>query len=472
MDISEEDYKLAKEAHVSDCTGGSIHEINLVCASIVSAHMLWTSLVQANIICQDSFAPEFIIYVLPVLSCLTIASDYAAYVTVAMATVALFIFSSKKPTTTAAAADANHNETKQAEHKSYLTVYRAGTMILTCIAILAVDFQFFPRRFAKVETFGTSLMDVGVGSFVFSSGVVASRAYIHPQQQQQNRAFIKSFIKSIRSALPILVLGFARFFLTKSVNYQEHNSEYGLHWNFFFTLGFLPPFVTTLSFLRRFASFSVLATVIAIGYQTALCQGLQDWILKAPRVDMISANKEGICSFAGYLSIFMFGLECGSIIFQNDLSTTRISRLFGIAQQKQTKQLAVHLFTFSALMWSGFGLWISLFPEFYVSRRMANLPYIFWVIAFNLTLLSCLVLVESKSQIRGGGRGPPMLDAVNINGLITFLLANVLTGTVNLSIRTLYANDLQSSFINAAYMLIVTAVPWIMWRSFKIRIKF
>ena len=34
-------------------------------------------------------------------------------------------------------------------------------------------------------------------------------------------------------------------------------------------------------------------------YQVALYNGLQSWILDAPRVDILSANKEGICSFIG-----------------------------------------------------------------------------------------------------------------------------------------------------------------------------
>jgi phosphatidylinositol glycan class W len=215
-------------------------------------------------------------------------------------------------------------------------------------------------------------MDVGVGSFVFSSGVVASRAYLTKQPQPM----LKTMLASIRSALPILVLGFTRLLLTKGVNYQEHNSEYGLHWNFFFTLGFLPPFVAMLGFLRRFAPFSMLGLIIAGAYQWALCNGLQDWILNAPRVDLISANKEGICSFVGYLSIFLFGLECGVAIFQETISTSKLSRWLGVQDKPAIKQLTLHLYIFAASMWALFHAWVFMFSEYYVSRRMVCFTYI------------------------------------------------------------------------------------------------
>ncbi|KAK7317400.1 hypothetical protein RJT34_01584 [Clitoria ternatea] len=41
--------------------------------------------------------------------------------------------------------------------RAYVTSYRVIVMIITILCILAVDFRIFPRRYAKTETYGTSL---------------------------------------------------------------------------------------------------------------------------------------------------------------------------------------------------------------------------------------------------------------------------------------------------------------------------
>jgi len=45
-----------------------------------------------------------------------------------------------------------------ARKKTFLSEYRSLVMIGTCVAILAVDFNVFPRRLAKTELFGYSLV--------------------------------------------------------------------------------------------------------------------------------------------------------------------------------------------------------------------------------------------------------------------------------------------------------------------------
>ena len=50
--------------------------------------------------------------------------------------------------------------------KLSVSTCRLWLYLLTCASILGVDFKIFPRELAKTETFGISLMDLGVGFYV------------------------------------------------------------------------------------------------------------------------------------------------------------------------------------------------------------------------------------------------------------------------------------------------------------------
>lgn len=45
-------------------------------------------------------------------------------------------------------------------------------LIATAVAILSVDFDIFPRRFAKTYIYGRSVMDLGTATSVYCSAVV------------------------------------------------------------------------------------------------------------------------------------------------------------------------------------------------------------------------------------------------------------------------------------------------------------
>jgi glucosaminylphosphatidylinositol acyltransferase len=62
-------------------------------------------------------------------------------------------------------------------------------------------------------------MDLGVGSFVFSSGLVASR--------QKETSALKQIWIAFRSSATILTLGIVRTVLTKNLEYQVFYSKYG-----------------------------------------------------------------------------------------------------------------------------------------------------------------------------------------------------------------------------------------------------
>ncbi|KAF8497872.1 hypothetical protein F5888DRAFT_1827738 [Russula emetica] len=93
---------------------------------------------------------------------------------------------------------------------SALSTYRTHMMLVTVLAILAVDFPVFPRMLAKCETYGVSFMDMGVGSFVFSQGIVSAIPVIQSE-----------ILSVLEKSLPVLVLGLLHVVLVKGTQYPR-----------------------------------------------------------------------------------------------------------------------------------------------------------------------------------------------------------------------------------------------------------
>ncbi len=315
---------------------------------------------------------------------------------------------------------------KQSSRLEFLTAYRSSILYLTFIAILAVDFPVFPRRFCKTEVTGFGLMDVGAASFCISAGFVSPKA----------RGKTTSWRKAVHT-LPLVALGLIRILTNRELEYQEHVSEYGLHWNFFFTMGILalvPPLIP-------WAPTWILPVIVMCVYQVALSLGgLQDYIVSAPRYcnsihdkeqmsilcHLFAANREGILGCLGYLSLFFWGEWIGHEYLW-----------------KQTDGLL----QISILLWIVLGIFHT-FLNIPISRRSTNATFCIWAAAHNMILLTFLKWTTSS-------RVPWVWETVNRYGLWMFLIANLLTGLVNLTVPTLEMNDPAALVIVFGYICCV-----------------
>lgn len=403
--------------------------------------------------------------------------------------------------------------------RPFLTGYRGSMMVITNLCILAVDFHAFPRRFAKVETWGTSLMDVGVGSFVFSAGLVSAKSALKTRMALAERAVVASkkgkavdnasakvkeqaqgdptarkqvalifrLANALRAAMPVLILGFARLWSVKAVDYAEHVSEYGVHWNFFFTTGLLPiamaladPILSALP--AQVPSYALLGIAIMSVQGIALesrATGLQAWALSAPRTNLLSQNREGVISFVGYLAIFLLGMEAGTVVLPRE----PIAGLGALITPKASTSPKTHrrntlmLLATSGLLYAAAsyflvesGSMVGL-PKLVtgISRRLANPPYVLWIAAFNYLQLFVSAAIETvlfpgahaaktpEEERKEAQRATSaVLDAFNGGGLAIFLLANLGTGLVNLTVNTLERTTLEAVAILVTYMALLT----------------
>ncbi|PGH28183.1 hypothetical protein AJ80_00073 [Polytolypa hystricis UAMH7299] len=486
-------YKARKEEFVSNLSGGNIPEIIAVTLVAPAAVLLWSALQSRKSFFTPyrfpSLVVDFLLNVASVLFATTLYSSAPLLLLLFIITPAVVIClgpkrnpaqKAKPPAKLSSAADGPGDGKKNVSNaldpfpiRPFLTAYRGGMMITTCLAILAVDFTVFPRRFAKVENWGTSLMDIGVGSFVFSGGVVSARSVLKEQLSKSSSAgsLPKRLVASIRHSIPLLILGLIRLYSVKGLDYAEHVTEYGVHWNFFFTLGLMPPFVEIFHSLTAIIpSYEALSLLIVIGYQATLeSTDLKRYILVSPRgPSLLSKNREGVFSFLGYLAIFLAGRATG---LQAIPRRTSSSKTPSQARKSLLIRLASWSFIWTILFVLNSSYIFGIGAGIPVSRRLANMPYVLWVAAFNTWQLLLLCLVEtfifpsvhkatdkSSEAERSAFATSRVMSAFNKNGLAIFLIANLLTGGVNLGLNTLDASKEVAMAVLIVYAGLVTGV--------------
>ncbi|KAH3686602.1 hypothetical protein WICPIJ_002401 [Wickerhamomyces pijperi] len=382
--------------------------------------------------------------------------------------------------------------------KPSLTAYRSSMLILTSISILAVDFPIFPRAFAKVETWGTSLMDLGVGSFVFSMGIITMRPLL--AEKLQNKQHIMSYLDrvmgSIKGTSTCLILGLIRLIAVKGLEYQEHVSEYGVHWNFFITLVLVGPITIIISPVFQYIPRLFIALIIGVVYEMCLNykEGLLSFLLLGQRTDLFSANKEGIFSLIGYVAIFIAGQGVGCFVLP---SVPTSGNLFSIGEPQtqtqsrdgKTKYMNKWL-KYTTVGSSTSGLLITfiiyltlafitmetpLITSLPVSRRLANLSYILWVCAYNTGFLYCFFAFDSifgSTDSQSDSQSQSVsLQAVNKNGMFVFLIANLSTGLVNMSLNTLDCGNAVAMLVLTLYCVSIWGVcVWMLYKGWGVKI--
>lgn len=475
------EYKTFHESFMMNNNGTTAFHTFLTIVPSFFTAFFYTLAVATNILTPTStpieFIREFVILVLPVIACVTFLNGFVLQLNIALLVIFL-------PLVVLHLRNRIHMEpfiqipTRPIQ---YLTVGRSVVNLLSCVCILAVDFQIFPRGLAKTETFGYGLMDTGVGLFVMINGAVSPEA----RKLKHDKLTLDKVKKILISTSPLVLLGVMRFFLVKEIDYQTHISEYGVHWNFFMTLASVRLFGSLLlEVLPSPKHAHYMAITCLCLHEMNLQLGLSQYVMSdvSREISFINANREGIISIPGYVSLYLISIWLGNQVVFHDKETIRPKDLMKVAVK----------FSFVCLF-----LWKMIYVcerMFGTSRRLANMGYCFWISSIGLSMIILFMLLEifilfvkfDQQDLRdpqeivkdSSGKGinrlkyvPLIFEAVNYNALLFFLVANLMTGAVNMLFQTMLLSDLGSLMIIGYYSFALLMIMVFLYVN-KLKMKF
>lgn len=201
--------------------------------------------------------------------------------------------------------------------------------------------------------------------------------------------------------------------------------------------------------------------------------GLSDYVMSedVDRSGLFNANREGLVSLPGFVALYLLTIYLNRWLVATSLLTHQeiVKKLWRLAY------MVLILWTLFAISAYGVG----------ISRVTCNLGYVVWMEAIGASALLAsfwavdylinsimpwdpvgpavqdqekgLLTGEPSSRAKHKGIGPFAIgQGLNQNGLTFFLVANVLTGMVNMFLKPENRSDLESIVILLVYMFLAT----------------
>lgn len=342
-------------------------------------------------------------------------------------------------------------------------------------------------------------MDIGAGTFVVSSALTsnyARRKSIYTTKltnslNNTNTWTNKLFL--LWQKFAVLFLGIGRLILIKYLNYQEHTSEYGTHWNFFVTLFFIWLITDLIHILCIYLKLNenyvlpiISISCICIYQYYLVTTSLTNYIFTSPRDSFLSHNREGIFSLFGDIPLYLLTEWFSHNIFFNSLSSspspisspspTLNESLGNSLSFKTTLQNLIHQKQFISLIISIIFLYCSYyFSSIFIqspSRRLMNISFISVILLISLVNILVLYIIDFFINITSSSSSPSSscvsnhslptktLYLFNDHQLLLFLIANIMTGMINMIFETIYMSTLPSFIILVCYMTILVYISW------------
>jgi len=167
--------------------------------------------------------------------------------------------------------------------------------------------------------------------------------------------------------------------------------------------------------------------------------------LATAALPLLEANREGVCGVPGFLAISLAGVAVGALVLDARRVSPAAWRGTGLRGGAIACGAAWALY---AAAHTALGV---------PSRRLADAPYVAWVVAVCCSVLWSLLLVDLLTcQPAVGESSKPaprsrLLEAISSHFLEVFCVANLLTGAVNAAVDTIAMPTVPAMLVLSLY---------------------